>query len=470
MAALPSAIGRYHPVAQLGAGAMGTVYKAHDPLIDRMVAIKVVRTEALDQATRAAFLERFRLEVQAAGRCTHPAIVGVYDYVEGAGDPSIVMELVDGSSLQDILRNATARAGLQAVPVLQQVLEGLGYAHGQGVIHRDIKPANIIVTPSGQAKIADFGIARLNEAVLTHSGAMLGTPHYMAPEQVADEAVDRRADLFAVGAIFYEILTGRPPFAGRTLTETIQRLSGPREADMAAVVSEPAYVGVLQRALAKDRSRRFQTADEFAAALQSATDASQATVIAPARRPPARVWDPALLQKVERQLAVHVGPMARRAVTQAAQDATSPQELFATLARSLPNAADRSAFLRAIGGARVEPSLTGGGRTSPGLTTTGLTTTGLTSAGLTTAARTGPGASGHTLAPSGGIPADAVTAAQSVLAFFVGPIARVLVRDAAAQAASPRDFVDRLCAHVSKPEEQTALRRRLRAEVETRMR
>jgi eukaryotic-like serine/threonine-protein kinase len=462
MAALPPTIGRYRPVALLGAGAMGTVYKAHDPLIDRMVAIKVVRTEALDQATRIAFLDRFRLEVQAAGRCTHPAIVGVYDYVEGAGDPSIVMELVDGSSLQQILSDAAARAGLQAVPVLLQVLEGLGYAHGQGVIHRDIKPANIIVTPSGQAKIADFGIARLNEAVLTHSGAMLGTPHYMAPEQVADEAVDRRADLFAVGAIFYEILTGRPPFAGRTLTETIQRLSGPREADMTAVVSEPVYVGVLQRALAKDQSRRFQTADEFAAALQSATDAWQATIIAPARRAPVRVWDPVLLQKVERQFAVHVGPMARRAVAQAAQDATSPQELYATLARSLPNAADRSAFLRAMGGARVEPSLTVGGRTSPGLT----------SAGLTTSARTGgpAAASAHTLAPSAGIPADAVTAAQSVLTFFVGPIARVLVRDAAAQAASPRDFIDRLCAHVSKPEELTALRRRLRAEVEPRMR
>jgi serine/threonine-protein kinase len=482
MAALPSSIGRYRPVALLGSGAMGTVYKAHDPLIDRMVAIKVVRAEALDPGTRAAFLERFRLEVQAAGRCSHPAIVGVHDFVGDAGDPSIVMELVEGHTLQHILRDPAARAALPAVPILLQVLGGLGYAHGQGVIHRDIKPANIIVTPSGQAKIADFGIARLNEAVMTHSGAMLGTPNYMAPEQVSDDTVDRRADLFAVGAILFEALAGRPPFAGRTVADTIQRLMGPEAADMAAIVTDRQCIPVLQRALAKDRSRRFQTAAEFATALQIAADPAQATVVPSARRSPGRAWDPALLQRVERQLAVHLGPMARRAVAQAAADAGSAEDLYATLARSLPNATDRSAFLRALGGARVEPSLTVAGRADPAVTGSARTQAppavippavippAVIPPAVIPSAVIPPAVIPSAGSPSAVIPAEAVTAAQSVLAFFVGPIARVLVRDAAAQAVSARDFINRLCAHVPKPEEQTMLRRRLRADVEPRLR
>ncbi len=460
MASLPATIGRYRPLALLGSGAMGSVYRAHDPLIDRVVAVKVVRTDAVDPAQRQEFFERFRQEVQAAGRCSHPAIVGVYDYVADEGDPSIIMELVEGSSLQQILRDAAARAALQAVPVLLQVLEGLGYAHGQGVIHRDIKPANIIVTPSGQAKIADFGIARLNEAALTLAGAMLGTPHYMAPEQVADDNVDRRADLFAVGAILYEILAGRPPFAGRTMAETILILTGPAEADLRPLAGEPGYAAVLRRALAKDRSQRFQTADAFAAALQSVADAYQPTVVAPAairtasglgsigRTAQGRVWDPDLLRRVERQLAASMGPMARNAVARAAENCSSAEELYTTLARGLPNAVDRGAFLRAMGGARVEPTTTSARRHEPAPT----------------------GRPSMTVSPSIAIPVEATAAAQSVLTFFVGPIARVLVRDAATKAASAQDFLDQLCSHVSKPDEAAALRRRLRSEVEPQLR
>jgi serine/threonine-protein kinase len=450
MAALPASIGRYRPVALLGSGAMGSVFRAHDPLIDRMVAIKVVRAEALDAATRAAFVERFRQEVQAAGRCSHPAIVGVYDFVEGDGDPSIVMELVEGRTLQQVLRETP---GMPVVPLLLQVLAGLGCAHAQGVIHRDIKPANIIVTPSGQAKIADFGVARLNEAVLTQAGTLLGTPHYMAPEQVTDDAVDARADLFAVGAILYEALAGRPPFAGRTIAETIQRLAGPAPVELGPV-RDRGCVGVLQRALAKDRGERFPTAAAFAAALAAATDPGQATLVPGA--PPTvadRRWDPALLARVERQLAVYLGPMARRVVTQATQEAATTQDLYAALTRSLPRPADRSAFLRAVGGGRVEPSLTVAPPVAPPV-----------------APREAPRADPALTAPirpvatpGVAVPADAMAAAQAALAFFVGPIARVLVRDAAAKASSGRDFVELLCAHVPKPEEQATLRRRLRA-------
>jgi serine/threonine-protein kinase len=222
------------------------------------------------------------------------------------------------------------------------------------------------------------------------------------------------------------------------VADTILRLSGPQEADMAPV--EPAYAAVLQRALAKDRTRRFQTADEFAGALQRAANECAPTVVAAARSAPRRVWDPELLQRVERQFAVHAGPMARRTVARAAQDAASVEELYATLARTLPSAADRSAFLRAMGGARVEPTLAATRRIAATV-----------------------GGSAGTVAAATVIPGAVVSSAQTALAFFVGPIARVLVRNAAMQAVSSEEFIERLCAHVANADEAAQLRRRLQA-------
>ena len=177
--ALPTAIGRYRPVAVLGTGGMGTVYRAHDPVIDRQVALKVIRTDALGAELRSEYLDRFRLEAQAAGRCSHPAIVAVFDFFEAEGNPAIVMEFVAGRTLAAMLRGgAAARAAVPITAILGQVLDGLAYTHRLGVTHRDIKPANIIVTDAGQAKIADFGIARLADmaqsGALTRPGSWLG--------------------------------------------------------------------------------------------------------------------------------------------------------------------------------------------------------------------------------------------------------------------------------------------------------
>ncbi len=467
---LPRAIGRYRPVAVLGTGGMGTVYRAHDPVIDRQVAIKVIRTDALEAELRAEYLERFRLEAQAAGRCSHPAIVAVFDFFGEAGNPAIVMEYVAGRTLAEKLREGpAARAALPIAAILGQVLDGLAYAHRLGITHRDIKPANIIVTEAGQAKIADFGIARLAEMAhaggLTQAGAMLGTPSYMAPEQLGEEGVDHRADLFAVGAILYEALTGRPPFAGRSAAEAMQRLSGPDAASMVAVeaAGAGAFVPVLQKALAKPRERRFASAEEFAQALAMARASppppaagyETATVVRPAPTAAARTWDPATLQRVERALAQYVGPMARVMVAQAARQAATAEELFQALAHGLQSAADRSAFLRSLGGARVEPRADA--THGPGTTTGGR-------------GRIEPTLSGEPTMGTGAIPAEALAAAQAALAQFMGPIARVLARQAAAQATSPRDFFERLCAHLAKPEETAALRRRLRAEVEPKLR
>jgi serine/threonine-protein kinase len=463
--ALPAAIGRYRPLAVIGAGGMGTVYRAHDPLIDRTVAVKVVRIDALESDARAEYLDRFRLEAQAAGRCSHPAIVAVYDVLSELDSPAIVMEFVAGNSLAELLHaGPAARAALPVAALLGQVLEGLGYAHRLGVTHRDIKPANIIVTAAGQVKIADFGIARLSDLpraqMLTQAGAMLGTPGYMAPEQLGDAPVDHRADLFAVGAILYEALTGRPPFAGRSAVETIQRLAGPDPASMVAVeaAGAGAYVPVLQQALAKDRTRRFASAEAFAAALAAARrlpppparvppddprpTGSQATGSQPAGG--TGRWDPRLLARVERALAQYLGPMARVVVAAAARESTTAEALCQALARSRQDRADRGAFQRSLatGGVRQEPTL------APP-TTAGTTTT---------------------VAAAGAIPPAALAAAEAALTQFMGPIARVLTRQAAQLAASPEEFVERLCAHLAKPEETAALRRRLRAEVGPKLR
>jgi serine/threonine-protein kinase len=362
------------------------------------------------------------------------------------------MELVEGRSLQEVLR---APGGAAAVPgILLQVLAGLGYAHGQGITHRDIKPANIIITGSGQAKIADFGIARLNETSLTAAGGMLGTPSYMAPEQVSNDDVDHRADLFAVAAILYESLVGRPPFAGRSMADTIRRLSGPEPADFGPVAASP-YAAMLRRGLAKEPAARFASADAFTAALQEAirTDPQATVVVTAVPRQPqptptmARSWDPALLQRVERVLAQSMGPVARMMVAKAAAESADLDDLYSRLAQGVRGAADRSAFLRSLGGARVEPSLTAS-RPPPAMTVP-------------------PPAA--TVGGPVSIPPEALKAAQAAVAFYLGPIARVLVQKAAAQARSPRDFTEALCTHVTKPDEAAALRRRLRAEVEPKL-
>jgi eukaryotic-like serine/threonine-protein kinase len=509
----PDAIGRYQILDVVGSGAMGTVYKAHDPSIRRDVAIKVVRIDADSAQGRAAAIDRFRVEVQAAGRCSHSAIVGVYDFLDQLGDPAIVMELVDGTSLLRTMRDPERRAAYSLPSILHQVLEGLGYAHDQGIIHRDIKPANILVTPSGQAKIADFGVARLAGANATLTGAMFGTPSYMAPEQLIDDRVDHRADLFAVGAILYEMLAGKSPFAGRTVPETMMRLSGPNPADMAPVVAAGSgmFVPVLRQALAKDRERRFQTARAFLAALQAASSGSKAateddpgaTIVMASQRPNRAAFDPSFLQRVELHLARFVGPIARTMVTQAARQTDSPGDLYALLARDLPDAANRSLFLRLVGGGRVEPSL--GERGRPGQTMAPRTIPPRTMAPQTMGPETmapqtmpPPTTQPRTIRPepvrpepipsqtilpqtippqtmpprtfgAGSIPPAATAAAQAALVQYVGPIARVLVRDAAAQATSRRDFIDRLCAHVTKSDERAALQRRLRAEVEPKL-
>src|ERR1700733_12381487 len=221
---LPETLGRYRPLRILGQGAAGIVYLAQDPVLDRRVTVKVIRTDGLDAETRDDYLERFKVEAKAAGRCSHPGIVAIHDYAEADGAPFIVMEYIEGPTLHHAVHDPLLRPTLDPVGIALQVLDALDAAHRLHITHRDIKPANILMTRDGRTKIADFGIARLDHVMLTQYVAMIGTPSYMAPEQAGGQPIDHRADLFATGAILFEMLAGKPPFQGGTLAETLANL------------------------------------------------------------------------------------------------------------------------------------------------------------------------------------------------------------------------------------------------------
>ena len=210
----PTTIGKYQIQGVLGQGGMGIVYRAFDPAIQRPVAIKVITKSALDPADLQYALTRFRHEAQAVGRLTHPRIAAIYDYGEDDDIAYIVMELVNGKSLFQHMQDQ-AQFGLKEIgEIVRQLLDGLGYAHEQGVVHRDIKPSNILINDDGRLKISDFGIARLDSSTLTQVGEIMGTPGYMAPEQFLGTDIDARSDIYSVGVIAYELLADRRPFTG----------------------------------------------------------------------------------------------------------------------------------------------------------------------------------------------------------------------------------------------------------------
>jgi serine/threonine-protein kinase len=266
-------LGRYEILAELGRGAMGTVFRARDPRIDRTVAIKTIAVPRVDAKAMEDYRQRFFREARAAGRLSHPGIVTIYDVGEDepTQTPYIVMEYVDGRTLNETLDLQTgAKMPLNvALNLLYQVAEALDYAHRQGIVHRDIKPANIIVDDSLHAKIADFGIAKLSFTEATLPGHVLGTPAYMSPEQINGKPIDGRSDLFSLGVIAYWLLTGEKPFTGDSITQiSLQVVT--REPRLATAVDpslSPDFDYVLTRALAKDPERRYQRGKDMAADL-----------------------------------------------------------------------------------------------------------------------------------------------------------------------------------------------------------
>ena len=261
MTATAKKLGRYEILDELGRGAMGVVYKARDPIIDRVVALKTIDF-ALTGAAATSFEERFFQEARAAGRLNHPNIVTIYDAGQADGVAYIAMEFLEGTNLREILDKQPPLPIARIVEITGQIARGLAFAHEQGVIHRDIKPANVIVLRNRRPKITDFGIARLCEAD-GRSGERAGSPKYMAPEQIrADTTIDGRADLFSLGAMVYEMLTGRAPFIGETVHEIMERVLGadpPPPSTLNARVS-PELDAMVLRMLAKRAEDRFPSA------------------------------------------------------------------------------------------------------------------------------------------------------------------------------------------------------------------
>ncbi len=261
-----SHLGRYEIVGELGQGAMGVVYKATDPLIDRIVAIKTI-TLSLAQDDREEYEGRFYQEAKAAGRLSHPNIVTIFDVGRSGDIAYIAMEFLQGRELRDVLNDDKLLPVDQVLDIVAQVALGLAYAHEHGIVHRDIKPSNIMVLRDGHAKITDFGIARMaSAAVRTQTGMVLGSPKYMSPEQVMGKLTDQRSDIFSLGVMLFEMLTGNPPFLGENVNAIMyQTLNAIPQSPSSLNPAVPDMLNfIVAKALAKDIENRYQNARDLA--------------------------------------------------------------------------------------------------------------------------------------------------------------------------------------------------------------
>ena len=267
-------LGRYEVLGELGQGAMGVVYKAKDPLIDRVVAIKTINLSlAMDE--KDEYEGRFYQEAKAAGRLNHPNIVTIYDVGKSGDVAYIAMELLEGRELREIMNEGTLLPIDQVLNIVAQVARGLAYAHEHEIVHRDVKPSNIMVIRDGQVKITDFGIARMaSSSVRTQTGMVLGSPKYMSPEQVMGKALDQRSDIFSLGVMLYEMLTGQAPFDGENVNaimyQTLNAVVAPPNMQNPAV---PEMVNfIVAKALAKGVEDRYQSAKDLADDLRACLD------------------------------------------------------------------------------------------------------------------------------------------------------------------------------------------------------
>ena len=424
---MPETIGRYRIDAELGRGAMGTVFRAHDPEIDRTVAIKLIRADLLEGEARAEYVQRFRQEAQAAARCVHPSIVAIYDFATtGDGNPFLAMEFVPGKPLREAGAPVRKMAVGACVSLMTQLLAALAVAHSVGVVHRDIKPANLLVLPDGRLKVTDFGISRIDSSELTAVGSLIGTPSYMSPEQCRGDPVDARSDLFSAGVVMFELLAGVRPFAGGA-TETMRRLLDAEPADLAPLGPEVprGLVAFLGQALAKQVERRFQSAAEMAAALERAARTDDVTVLEPAGKPSVEL-PPDVRARLEAKLATAIGPIAKHVLRDAAARATGLEQMLEFAGGAIADEAQRARFAReAAAVLRGERSLSG------------------------TADASGVGF----------IPAEEVAGIERELVRIIGPIARVLVRRAVPGVGSAAALRGALAVHIERADERAGFLR-----------
>jgi serine/threonine-protein kinase len=466
----PTQLGKYPITGILGEGAMGVVYKSVDPVIQRPVAIKTIHKKLIGEdpsGTSAA--ARFRNEAQAVGRLSHPGIVAIYEYGEDEATAYIAMELVQGRTLSEILAANPKLPEADVLSIMGQLLDALDCAHRHGVWHRDVKPANLIVTPGGQLKVTDFGIARIESVALTRVTSTIGTPGYMAPEQYVGEGLDHRIDIFAAGVLLYRLLTGTQPFAGSVESVMYQIINKePPPPSQVAAERSPFYDAIVAKALAKKAEDRFASAAQFRAALlhrssSLSDEEAQTTVIAAPVKPGAAPaapaptpthpstmptgWDAGTLSQIERALAGFVGPMAKVIVRQAARTCLDFDTLAQSLSQQLSSEKDRRAFETQL--SAVKTALTGSGRTVP----TAAPATAGSVAPAATAGRTGAHAPGDR-------PLDEATLAHAreVLVARLGPIAAVMLKKAAAQASGREQLFQLIAAQLDASDREAVLK------------
>ena len=282
---LPEKFGRFRVIDELGRGAMGVVYRAHDDMLQRTVAIKTVALTG-SHRERDQHEARFLQEARAAGGLSHPAIVTIYDVGREGDTAFIAMELVEGKDLRELIEEVSLTPS-RSVAIAAAAAEGLHYAHERGIVHRDVKPGNIMVLADGRVKIMDFGIARLTQsAVKTQTGVLLGSPQYMAPEQIIGQPLDHRADIFSLGLVLYEMLTGSKPFQGEDIPELTFKVANLPAAPPSHLAPDlPQVIDfIIARALKKRPDERYASAAELAKDLRNALDEVRSAEAASAER------------------------------------------------------------------------------------------------------------------------------------------------------------------------------------------
>jgi len=262
-------LGNYRILEKIGEGGVGEVYRATDLLLGRNVALKALRA---DLAADAKVLARFRSEARTLAQLHHPNIALLYALVEEHATLFMVLEYVSGRTFSALVREAGGIPLGRALPLFLQALDGIGYAHRRGIIHRDIKGSNIMLADDGLVKVMDFGIARLVESEMTKTGSVMGTPAYMSPEQVNGEKIDARSDVFSPGVILYELLTGKKPFSGETISSLMFAIikKTPERPSVVDGKVDTSWDGILRKVLAKDREDRYESVKEFAQAVRDA--------------------------------------------------------------------------------------------------------------------------------------------------------------------------------------------------------
>jgi serine/threonine protein kinase len=401
---IPRTVGRYEILDAIGGGGMGTVYRAFDPALERQVALKIVHLDRIPDVAPELLSERFRREARAVARLNHPAIVTIFDYDDQ--DPAgafIAMEYIQGCALDQYVKQRPELHLEDAVSAMLQVLGGLAYAHGKDVVHRDIKPSNLLVTRDGFVKITDFGIAKMGPRTQTQTGYLMGTPQYMAPEQWKGGVVDHRCDLHAAGAVLYELLAGSPPFQGTTAEIMYKICNEPPKPLSAADPTIPKeFDEIVAKALEKEPADRYASAAEFHQALRASWQGVS-------RKPPS----PTLSQSAR----LIAGAISRHtAAARRARAGTSPAAKPPPVSPA-PAPHPFKAAMEAV--SKSQP-----------------------------ASETGEDQS------LAGWSREQLFEIERQLAALIGPVAEILVRDAAATTASKQELYQLLASHLPNPEQR----------------